>query len=133
MENSVTTECLYAYARVSTKGQKEDRQLEEFKKYGIPTDNIFVDKKSGKDFDREEYQFLKRILKRSEGKNNVLFIHSIDRLGRNYNAIMEEWREITKDLKANIVVLDMELLDTRRYKDLLGTFIADLVLQIFSL
>ena len=123
-------ENIYGYARVSTKEQNEDRQIEAFKAYGISEDNIFVDKKSGKDFEREEYQLLKKILKRTS--NNVLVIKSIDRLGRNYKEIQNEWREIIQDLKTDIVVLDMEILDTRRYKDVLGTFIADLVLQVLS-
>lgn len=121
---------LYGYARVSTKEQNTDRQVQALKEFGIEEENIFEDKKSGKDFNREEYQLLKRILKRTT--NNVLVIKSIDRLGRNYKEIQNEWREITQDLKTDIVVLDMEILDTRKYKDLLGNFIADLVLQVLS-
>lgn len=121
---------LYGYARVSTKEQKTDRQVQALREFGIKEEDIFVDKKSGKDFNREEYQLLKRILKRTT--NNVLVIKSIDRLGRNYREIQNEWREITQDLKTDIVVLDMEILDTRKYKDLLGNFIADLVLQVLS-
>ena len=121
---------LYGYARVSTKEQNTDRQIQALKEFGIEEENIFEDKKSGKDFKREEYQLLKRILKRTT--NNVLVIKSIDRLGRNYKEIQNEWREITQDLKTDIVVLDMEILDTRKYKDLLGNFIADLVLQVLS-
>ena len=121
---------VYGYARVSTKEQNEARQLEAFKEFGVPEDNIFIDKRSGKDFEREEYQFLKKILKRTE--NNVLIIKSIDRLGRNYKEIQNEWREITQELKTDIVVLDMPILDTRQYKDLLGNFISDLVLQVLS-
>lgn len=123
-------ENIYGYARVSSQHQKEDRQIEDLKKYGIEEENIFVDKKSGKDFEREEYQLLKKIIKRTQ--NNVLVIKSIDRLGRNYKQIQEEWREITQDLKTDIVVLDMPILDTRQYKDLLGSFISDLVLQVLS-
>ena len=121
---------LYGYARVSTKEQNTDRQIQALKEFGIEEENIFEDKKSGKDFKREEYQLLKRILKRTT--NNVLVIKSIDRLGRNYKEIQNEWREITQDLKTDIVVLDMEILDTRKYKNLLGNFIADLVLQVLS-
>lgn len=123
-------ENIYGYARVSTQHQKEDRQIEDLKKFGIDEENIFVDKKSGKDFEREEYQLLKQIMKRTQ--NNVLVIKSIDRLGRNYKQIQEEWREITQDLKTDVVVLDMPILDTRQYKDLLGSFISDLVLQVLS-
>lgn len=121
---------MYGYARVSTQHQKEDRQIQALKDFGIEEENIFVDKKSGKDFEREEYQLLKKIMKRTQ--NNVLVIKSIDRLGRNYKQIQEEWREITQDLKTDIVVLDMPVLDTRQYKDLLGSFISDLVLQVLS-
>lgn len=121
---------LYGYARVSTKEQNTDRQIQALKEFGIEEENIFEDRKSGKDFNREEYQLLKRILKRTT--NNVLVIKSIDRLGRNYKEIQNEWREITQDLKTDIVVLDMEILDTRKYKNLLGNFIADLVLQVLS-
>lgn len=121
---------MYGYARVSTQHQKEDRQIEALKEFGIDEENIFVDKRSGKDFEREEYQLLKKIMKRTQ--NNVLVIKSIDRLGRNYKQIKEEWREITQDLKTDIVVLDMPILDTRQYKDLLGSFISDLVLQVLS-
>lgn len=132
MENLVENikENIYGYARVSTEHQKEDRQIEALKKFGVGEDNIFVDKKSGKDFEREEYQLLKKILKRTQ--NNVLVIKSIDRLGRNYKQIQEEWKEITQDLKADIVVLDMSILDTRQYKDLLGNFISDLILQVLA-
>lgn len=121
---------IYGYARVSTLEQKEDRQVEALKEYGVKEDNIFIDKKSGKDFEREEYQLLKKIMKRTQ--NNVLVILSIDRLGRNYKQIQDEWREITKDLRTDIVVLDMPILDTRQYKDLLGSFISDLILQVLA-
>lgn len=120
----------YGYCRVSTTHQKEDRQVESIINFGVPQENIFIDKKSGKDFNREEYQLLKRILKRTT--NNVLVIKSIDRLGRNYTQIQNEWRELTQDLKTDVVVLNMPLLDTRQYKDLLGNFISDLVLQVLS-
>jgi len=123
-------ENIYGYARVSSKDQNEGRQIEALKEYGIIEKDIFVDKQSGKDFDREQYQLLKKILERTE--NNVLVIKSIDRLGRNYKQIQNEWREITQELKTDIVVLDMPLLDTRKFKDNLGTFISDLVLQVLS-
>lgn len=134
MENFVANikenENVYGYARVSTKEQNTDRQIQALKEYGIEEENIFTDKRSGKDFEREEYQLLKRILKRTQ--NNVLVIKSIDRLGRNYKEIQNEWKEITQDLKTDIVVLDMPILDTRQYKDLLGNFISDLILQVLS-
>lgn len=132
MENYVANikENMYGYARVSTQHQKEDRQIEALKEFGVTEDNIFVDKKSGRDFERDEYQLLKKILKRTQ--NNVLVIKSIDRLGRNYTQIQNEWREITQELKTDIVVLDMPILDTRKYKDLLGNFISDLILQVLA-
>ena len=121
---------LYGYARVSTKEQKEDRQVEALKEYGIKEENIFVDKISGKDFNRPEYKFIKELMKRTT--NNILVIKSIDRLGRNYKEILHEWQELTHELKVDIIVLDMPLLDTTKYKDLLGTFISDLILQVLS-
>jgi len=121
---------IYGYARVSTKEQKEDRQVEALKKYGIEESNIFVDKISGKDFNRPEYKFLKELMKRTQ--NNVLVIKSIDRLGRNYREILHEWQELTHELNIDIVVLDMNLLDTTLHKNLLGTFISDLILQVLS-
>lgn len=123
-------ENIYGYARVSSKDQNEARQIEAFKQFGVDERNIFVDKKSGKDFDREQYLLMKKIMERTD--NNVLVIKSIDRLGRNYRQIQDEWREITQDLKTDIIVLDMPLLDTRQYKDTMGSFISDLVLQILS-
>lgn len=123
-------ENIYGYARVSSKDQNEDRQVEALKEFGVLENNILIDKKSGKDFDREEYKVLKRFLAITE--NNVLVIKSIDRLGRNYKQIQEEWRVITQELKTDIVVLDMPMLDTRQYKDTMGTFIADLILQVLS-
>lgn len=118
----------YGYARVSSKEQSVDRQLVAFDGL-VEKKNIFVDKQSGKNFDRPAYKKLLKKLKRGD----VLFIKSIDRLGRNYNEIIEQWRHITKIIRADIVVLDMSLLDTRKKgKDLTGTFIADLVLQILS-
>lgn len=118
----------YAYCRVSTLEQNEGRQITEMSKFNIPMENIFIDKQSGKDFERPQYK--KLIMRLREG--DTLYIVSIDRLGRNYNEIQEQWRKLTKEIKVDIVVLDMPLLDTRVYKDLLGTFIADLVLQILS-
>lgn len=119
---------IFGYVRVSSKEQNEDRQLIAFKEFGIDERDIYIDKQSGKDFNREQYNILKHILR----ENDVLVIKSIDRLGRNYNMIIDEWKDITKNIKADIVVLDMPLLDTRNNKDLLGTFISDLILQILS-
>ena len=118
----------YGYGRVSATSQNEARQIEAFKNLGILERDIYIDKKSGKDFDREQYKLLKNILR----ENDTLFIKSIDRLGRNYEMIVNEWKDITKNIKADIVVIDMPLLDTRQKKDLLGTFINDLILQILS-
>lgn len=119
---------IFGYARVSSKEQNEERQIVAFKDYGIDERDIYIDKQSGKDFDREQYSILKHILR----ENDVLVIKSIDRLGRNYNMIIDEWKDITKNIKADIVVIDMPLLDTTKNKDLLGTFISDLILQILS-
>ena len=119
---------IFGYARVSSKEQNEERQLVAFKEYGIDERDIYIDKQSGKDFNRENYITLKHILR----ENDLLVIKSIDRLGRNYKQIIDEWKDITKNIKADIVVIDMPLLDTRKNKDLLGTFISDLVLQILS-
>lgn len=118
----------YAYVRVSTKDQNEDRQLIAIQDLDIPKKNIFIDKQSGKDFDRPQYQKMVKKLK----KDDVLYIKSIDRLGRNYKDIIEQWRIITKERQTDIVVLDMPLLDTRRDKDLIGTLISDIVLQLLS-
>lgn len=119
----------FGYARVSSKDQNEIRQILAFKELGIDERDIYIDKKSGKDFEREQYQTLKNILR----EGDLLVIHSIDRLGRNYEQIVEEWKDITKNIKADILVLDMkELLDTRKEKDLLGTFINDLILGLLS-
>lgn len=118
----------YGYVRVSSKDQSEDRQMIAMHEAGLSRGRIFVDKQSGKDFDRPAYQRLRRRLK----KGDALFIKSIDRLGRNYNEILQQWREITKEVGADIVVLDMPLLDTRQRKDLVGTLIADIVLQLLS-
>lgn len=119
---------IYGYARVSSVDQNEERQIQALLQYGISEDNIFIDKKSGKDFNREEYQILKQILKRT--KNNLLVIKSIDRLGRNYKEIQTEWKELMQ--YTDIKILDMPLLDTTLNKDLLGTFISDLILQLLS-
>lgn len=116
------------YARVSSANQHEDRQLLELLAYGVPESSIYIDKQSGKDFNRKSYQKMYKSLKRGD----LLVIKSIDRLGRNYHEIQEEWSKITKKKGADIVVLDMPLLDTTKSKDLLGTFIADLVLQLLS-
>ena len=120
----------YGYVRVSTKEQNEDRQVQAMIEFGIPKERIFIDKQSGKDFKRPEYQTLKRMLK--DSPHSLLVIHSINRLGRNYKEITKEWQELTTECKADIKVLDMPLLDTTQYKDLLGTFISDLILQVLS-
>ena len=119
---------MYGYARVSTVEQNEARQLGALREIGVPQGNIFMDKQSGKDFQRPQYKRLVRRMK----KDDLLYVLSIDRLGRNYGEILEQWRYLTKEKGVDIVVLDMPLLDTRRGKDLMGTFIADLVLQILS-
>lgn len=118
----------YGYIRVSSRDQNEDRQLIAFHELSIPHTNIFMDKQSGCDFDRPAYRKMIRRIK----KNDLLYIKSIDRLGRNYNEILKQWQIITKEKEADIIVLDMPLLDTRRGKDLLGTFLSDIVLQILS-
>lgn len=114
------------YVRVSTVEQNEARQMEALREEGV--DKIYMDKKSGKDFNRPEYQKMIASLK----KGDVLVVHSIDRLGRNYDEITEEWRKITKEIGADIIVQDMPLLDTTRNRDLTGKLIADIVLQVFS-
>ncbi|MBT2740551.1 recombinase family protein [Bacillus sp. ISL-77] len=118
----------FGYIRVSSKDQNEGRQLQSMKKVGISDRDIFIDKQSGKDFKREQYQSLKHHLRAGD----VLYIHSLDRFGRNKEEILHEWTDITKNKKADIVVLDMPLLDTTKFQDSLGTFISDLVLQILS-
>ncbi len=118
----------YGYMRVSSLDQNIERQKVELVRWGIIDKNIFCDKLSGKDFNRPQYQKLKRKLK----KGDVLVVKSIDRLGRNYDDIQEEWREIVKTRKADIVILDMPILDTRTNKDLIGTLISDIVLQLLS-
>ena len=119
---------VFGYIRVSTAEQNEDRQLIAMREQGIDDKHIYIDKRSGKDFNRPQYM---RMIKRLK-KNDILYIKSIDRLGRNYEEILKEWRLITKVKQADIVVIDMPLLDTRRGKDLLGTFLADIVLQLLS-
>lgn len=119
----------YGYVRVSTQTQNVARQMEEMKNQGLLDDNIFIDKQSGKDFERENYQVLKSKLK----KDDLLIIKSIDRLGRNYNMIIQEWQEITKKIEADIFVIDFPLLDTRNdNQNLVGKFISDIVLQVLS-
>ena len=118
----------YGYARVSTKEQNEQRQIVALEEFGLDRKQIFTDKQSGKDFERTNYRKLVRRLK----DGDTLVVKSIDRLGRNYNEILEQWRIITKEKDADIVVLDMPLLDTRRNRDLTGTLIADIVLQLLS-
>jgi len=118
----------YGYMRVSAKEQKEDRQRIALMEAGVSVKNIYMDKQSGKDFEREQYQ---KLLKKLDN-HSVLYIKSIDRLGRNYADLNEQWRIITKEKGADIVVLDMPLLDTRREKNLLGTFISDIILALLS-
>ena len=113
----------YGYVRVSSREQNEDRQLDALRGMEIAKRNIFIDKQSGKDFERPQYKRLVRKVKRED----LIYIKSIDRLGRNYSEIQEQWRFLTKEKGADIVVLDMPLLDTRRGKDLMGTFLSDIV------
>ena len=119
---------IYGYVRVSTKEQNPDRQLAAMEQAGVHADNIYIDRISGKDFNRPNYRKMLRKLT----KDSVVFVKSIDRLGRNYKEIMEEWRYITQVKGADIVVIALPLLDTRRSKNLLGTFISDMVLQLLS-
>ncbi|SFI33767.1 Site-specific DNA recombinase [Selenomonas ruminantium] len=118
----------YAYIRVSSLDQNEARQLRVMEELKIPKENIYIDKQSGKDFQRQNYQKLIKKLKAGD----LLYILSIDRLGRNYKEIQNQWRYLTEEKGIDICVIDMPLLDTRQYKDLLGTFISDLVLQVLS-
>ena len=118
----------YGYVRVSSRDQNEERQMIALKEANVPVGNIYLDKLSGKDFNRPMYQRLCKQVK----QNDVLYIKSIDRLGRNYEEILEQWRILTREKKIDIVVLDMPLLDTRRGKDLMGTFLSDIVLQVLS-
>ncbi len=119
---------VYGYIRVSSSDQNADRQLLAMRKRDVPESNLYIDKQSGKDFERPKYQCLMKRLK----PGDLLYIVSIDRLGRNYEEVQEQWRVVTKEKGVDICVLDMPLLDTRNGKDLMGTFIADLVLQILS-
>ncbi len=119
---------IYGYIRVSSHDQNEDRQLLALREVGILRKAIYLDKRSGKDFKRPQYQKLLRKLK----KDDLLYVKSIDRLGRNYEEILQQWRLLTKEKGVDIVVLDMPLLDTRRGKDLMGTFLSDIVLQVLS-
>ena len=119
---------IYGYIRVSTREQNEDRQLIALREMAVPEANLFIDKQSGKNFDRPQYQKLLRKLK----KDDLLYIKSIDRLGRDYEEILKQWRILTKETGIDIVVLDMPLLDTRRGKDLMRTFLSDIVLQVLS-
>ncbi|MCI9037404.1 MAG: recombinase family protein [Oscillospiraceae bacterium] len=118
----------YGYVRVSTQEQNEARQMDAMRELSIPEKNIFMDKLSGKDFNRPQY---KRLVRRCK-PDDLLYIKSIDRLGRNYEEILEQWRILTKEKRVDIVVLDMPMLDTRRGKDLMGTFLSDIVLQVLS-
>lgn len=118
----------FAYIRVSAKDQNPDRQLHEMMQLGINERDIFIDKESGKDFDRPQYQALKQCLR----EGDLLYIKSIDRFGRNSKEIKKEWEHITQEIRADIKVLDMPLLDTSQHKDTLGTFVSDLVLQVLS-
>lgn len=119
---------IYGYIRVSTREQNEDRQRLALAALPVPEENIYMDKQSGKDFERPQYRRLVRRLQRDD----LLYVKSIDRLGRNYSEILEQWRMLTKEKGVDIAVLDMPLLDTRRGKDLMGTFLSDIVLQVLS-
>ena len=119
---------IYGYIRVSSRDQNEERQLIALKEVGVAEKNIYLDKQSGKDFNRPQYKKLLQKLK----KDDLLYIKSIDRLGRNYEEILQQWRMLTKEKGVDIIVLDMPLLDTRRGKDLMGTFLSDIVLQVLS-
>ena len=118
----------FGYVRVSSKDQNEIRQMDAVKKMGINDRDIFLDKQSGKNFHREQYQLMKRVIR----KGDILYIHSLDRFGRSKDDILNEWQELTKEIGADIVVLDMPLLDTTKYKDSIGSFISDLILQVLS-
>jgi len=119
---------IYGYIRVSATDQNDDRQKDAMCQAGVPEKNIYTDRQSGKDFERPRYKALVKKLR----EGDLLYILSIDRLGRNYQEIQDQWRILTKDKRVDICVIDMPLLDTRQGKDLMGTFIADLVLQILS-
>ena len=124
----MTETAVYGYVRVSSTDQNEDRQMLAMQERGVALDHIYMDKQSGKDFEREQYLQLVRVLE----KGDLLYLLSIDRLGRNYEEIQNQWRILTKEIGVDVCVMDMPLLDTRNGKDLMGTFIADLVLQILS-
>ena len=119
---------VYGYVRVSSREQNEDRQIIAMREMQVPEENIYIDKQSGKDFNRPQYKRLVRRVK----PDYLIYIKSIDRLGRNYEEILEQWKVITKEKRADLFVMDMPLLDTRREKNLLGTFISDLVLALLS-
>ena len=119
---------VYGYVRVSTQCQNEDRQMIALEEMDVPEENVYVDKQSGKDFNRPQY---KRLMKRIK-EGDVIYIKSIDRLGRNYDEILEQWRIITKVKKVDIVVIDMPILDTQRDKNLIGTLVSDIFLQVLS-
>lgn len=119
---------VYGYVRVSSKDQNEDRQVITMRKMQVPEENIYIDKQSGKDFNRPQYKKLLRKVK----DDDLIYIKSIDRLGRNYVEILEQWKIITKEKHVDLYVMDMPILDTRREKNLLGTFISDLVLALLS-
>ena len=119
---------IFGYVRVSSTDQNEDRQMIALRQVGVPDENIYMDKMSGKDFDRPQY---KKMVKRMK-QGDLLYVLSIDRLGRNYDEIQKQWRILTKEIGIDVCVIDMPLLDTRQSKDLLGTFVADLVLQVLS-
>ncbi len=119
---------IYGYVRVSTREQNEGRQMLALHQREVPEKNIYIDRQSGKDFDRPMYHRMLRKLQ----EDDLIYVKSIDRLGRNYEEILEQWRFLTKEKKVDIVVIDMELLDTRRGKDLMGTFLSDIVLQVLS-
>ena len=123
MENNT-----FGYARVSSRDQNEERQIVALMEMGVPEGNIYVDKHSGKDFNRPQYKKLLRRVK----PDDLIYIKSIDRLGRNYTEILDQWKVITKDKRVDLYVMDMPILDTRREKNLLGTFISDLVLALLS-
>ena len=125
--NSIESQ-VYGYVRVSSTDQNEDRQMIALAELNVPPAHIYMDKQSGKDFDRPQYKKLVKRLRRGD----LLYVQSIDRLGRNYDEIQNQWRILTKEIGIDVCVIDMPLLDTRQSKDLLGTFVADLVLQVLS-
>jgi DNA invertase Pin-like site-specific DNA recombinase len=128
MSISISINRTYGYARVSTQGQNLGRQIEALKEYGVDERFIFTDKESGKDFNRTQYQILKHALR----EGDLLIVKSLDRIGRNYREILKEWQDITHEIGTDIKILDMPLLDTTLHKDLLGSFISDLILQVLA-